>query len=113
MAAQSSRREVVLARATASALREIWEWNAERYSPSHADAYLQFLTTTIESLAQPDFPARPVPGRPGVWYLLIRRRTGGHGHVAVYEVADNRVTVLRIFHTAQDWQAVLSKESPR
>jgi plasmid stabilization system protein ParE len=112
MAAQSSRREVELTPEAVGALREIWEWNAEGHTPSHADAYLQFLATGIESLAVPDAAGRPVPGRPEVWYRLIRRRPGGHGHIVVYRVANNRVTLLRIFHTAQDWQAALSKETP-
>jgi plasmid stabilization system protein ParE len=105
MAAQSSRREVKLTELAAGELREIWQWNAERHGPSHADEYLQFLIAAIESLARPDAIGRPVPNRPNLRYILMRRRIGGHGHIAVYEIEEERTTVLRIFHTAQDWQA--------
>lgn len=47
--------------------------------------------------------------RPDLWYILIRRRAKGHGHVVVYRFDDQQVSVLYVFHTAQDWQARLAK----
>jgi plasmid stabilization system protein ParE len=111
MAARSRQREVGLSTATLETLREIWQWNADRYGTDHADGYLQFLQTAIETLARPETAGRPIAGRPDLRYLLIRRRTGGHGHVAVFQVDGNQVTVLRLFHTAQDWQFALGDDA--
>jgi plasmid stabilization system protein ParE len=110
--AEQSRRQVALSAAAIESLREIWQWNAEHYGLRHADAYLDDLQAAVDSLAKPKVVGRPVDGRPKLRYLLIRRRSGGHGHLAVFQVVGNRVTVLRLFHTAQDWQSSLSADTP-
>jgi plasmid stabilization system protein ParE len=69
---------------------------------------LRFLKDAIRSLEDPNAAGKAVPGRPNVRYRLIRRRTSGHGHIVVYEIAGNQVSVLRVYHTAQDWQAKLA-----
>ncbi len=112
MAAQSGQRQVALSSAAIDALREIWHWNAEHYGMRHADAYIQHLQAAIDSLARPDVVGRPVAGRPDFRYLLIRRRSGGHGHVAVFQVSGEQITVLRLFHTAQDWQSSRFVDEP-
>ena len=33
-----------------------------------------------------------------------------HGHIAVYRVDADAVSILHVFHTAQDWQAKLAEE---
>jgi len=50
-----------------------------------------------------------VPARPEFRYIIIMRRPGGHGHVAVYEIVDGLVNVLNFYHTAQDWQGKLAR----
>jgi plasmid stabilization system protein ParE len=112
MATPASRRKVVYEAAARITLLETWEWNARRYSPGHADAYVRFVKKSIDALADPSANGKPVPSRDDVRYLLVRRRGSGHGHIAVFATEGNVVTVLRIFHTAQDWQAALSKENP-
>ncbi len=112
MAARSKQRDVRFSTAALGTLREIWLWNATHYGLDHADGYLQFLETAIGTLARPENSGRAIAGRPDLRYLLIRRRTGGHGHLAVFQVVGNQVTVLRLFHTAQDWQSALAADEP-
>jgi plasmid stabilization system protein ParE len=110
MATPASRRKVVYETAARITLLEIWEWNALRYSSRHADAYVRFVKKSIDGLAAHSANGKPVPGRDDVRYQLVRRRASGHGHIAVFATEGNVVTVLRIFHTAQDWQTALSGE---
>lgn len=108
MVARSRQRAISLSTTARDALREIWLWNADRYGPEHADGYLRFLENAIGTLARPEVAGRPVPGRPDLRYLPFRRRAGAHGHVIVFHAAGDQVTVLRLFHTAEDWQSSLS-----
>lgn len=108
MVERQSHRQINITNEANDALREIWRWNAKYYNPGHADRYLQFLNTAIDSLADPTTLGKPVPGRANLRYLLIRRKSSGNGHLAVYEVLGNQITVLRIYHTSQDWQTTLS-----
>ena len=112
MAARSRQRQVSLSTAALETLREIWLWNADRYGQRRADGYLKFLEAVIDTLARPETNGRPISGRPDLRYLLIRRRSGGHGHLAVFQVVGNDVIVLRLFHTAQDWHATLADDVP-
>jgi hypothetical protein len=42
-------------------------------------------------------------------YIVIQRSKRGHGHVAIYEIIDNKVNVIDYYHTAQDWQSKLAR----
>ena len=109
MAARARQRVVKLSAAALDTLSDIWLWNATHYGSAHADGYVRFLEAAFETLTWAETVGRPVPDRPEYRYLLIKRRAGGHGHVAVFQVDGEQVTVLRIFHTAQDWAATLKK----
>lgn len=111
MAARSGRRKVTLSTAALESLREIWLWNAQRYGAPHANGYLRFLESAIEKLSRPEATGRPVPNRPNYRYLLIQRRSGSHGHIAVFQTDNGTVTILRIFHTSQDWQGSIDTRS--
>src|SRR2546421_5125723 len=87
-----------------SELIEIWNWNAIDRGIRHADAYLKFLEGQIDDLAENYDKGRTVGTRPELRYILMRRKSRGHGHVAVYTVVGSVVTVVHVFHTAQDWQ---------
>jgi plasmid stabilization system protein ParE len=89
-----------------SDLDVIWDWNANHYGDAHASQYLEFLHRQTEKLKINSL-GLPVPTRPEYLYLTIRRRSKGHGHVVVFEIAGNRIHVLRYFHTSQDWQSTL------
>jgi plasmid stabilization system protein ParE len=93
-------------------LADIWQWNADRYGAGHADEYVGFLRNTIRQLPVLHKLGRPVTVQPNLRYLVIRRRAKGHGHIAVYRCDEKAIDVLHVFHTAQDWQAILSGETP-
>lgn len=91
-------------------LDEIWEWNAERFGVDHANRYIAFLKIQCGKLTTTETPGRPVPTRDRYRYSIIKRRSKGHGHVAVFELAGRVLRLLRYFHTSQDWQSKLAEE---
>ena len=86
-----------------SDLNTIWDWNAAKYGNAHADRYIEFLQRQTDRLRSTD-RGLSVPTRPEFKYLTIRKRSKGYGHVVVYETVENRIRVLRYFHTSQDWE---------
>jgi plasmid stabilization system protein ParE len=42
---------------------------------------------------------------------MMRRKTGGNAHVAVYSVDEQAVNLLHVFHSAQDWESRLAEEN--
>jgi plasmid stabilization system protein ParE len=107
MAAKKRRLRVELSPAAVSSLEEIGEWNARAYGLDHARRYIAFVIDQTEKLRTLHFAGKPVPTRPNLAYVIIRRNRKGHGHVAVYQVLGDLVMVLNYYHTAQDWQARL------
>ena len=103
--ASRKRKRVVIAAAALDELAEIWHWNAKRYSPRHADAYVAFLKKGIDSLSTRFAAGRKLSQPSDLQYAMLRRTSKGHGHLAVYRVDDESVNVFHVFHTAQDWQA--------
>jgi plasmid stabilization system protein ParE len=91
----------------------VWDWNAKTYGPAHAARYVEFLQRHIDALGEDHARGRGVEFRPELRYIRISRRKRGHGHIAVYRVDADAVSVLHIFHTAQDWQTKLAEEFPR
>lgn len=85
--------------------------NARQYSIEHADDYLAFLNRHIDGLDDSHSKCKEVRGRNAVKYLVILKRLSGHGHVTVFKVVGDVIRVLRVFHTAQDWQNQLKTES--
>ena len=90
-------------------LLEIWNWNARERSPKHADQYLAFLRECLHRLIDVPTLGQPMVAFPELRVLFMLKRSRGQGHVAAYELdaTGGQVTVLRIFHTSQDWQAKL------
>ena len=103
--------KVVIYPAAEDELADIWEWNAKDRGIAHADRYIEFLKSSIFALDKTYLRGRPVDSLSNLRYIVVRRRQRGHGHLAVYTVDDSQVTVLHVFHTAQDWRATISRES--
>lgn len=91
-------------------LDEIWDWNAKTHGPGHAAQYIEFLEQHINALSRDYGTGQVVSARPDLRYLIIRRKNRGHGHVAVYRFDDHTVSILHVFHTAQDWRNKVSGE---
>jgi plasmid stabilization system protein ParE len=92
-------------------LDAIWDWNAAAHSREHAVSYLEFLLNHIEGLDVRHEQGNPVGRGTNLRYILIRRKSRGHGHVAVYRINAVTVDVLHDFHTAQNWQSKLDESS--
>ena len=103
---------VVYAAKALKELDEIWDWNQQHYGSEHADQYIEFLERHIDALSTDHPRGKQVGSRPELSYILIRRKSGGHGHIAVYGVDETQVNVLHVFHSAQDWQTKLIEEKP-
>jgi plasmid stabilization system protein ParE len=112
MASEQSPLTVIRSPTAIDELDDVWRWNAGRYGVPHADAYLRYLKESIAGLASSYARGKRVSTRPDLRYVVIRRRTSGHGHVAVYNFDDRDVHILHVFHTAQDWQTKLIEEKP-
>ena len=91
-------------------LNEIANWNEDTYGRDHAKRYIAFLEKNINELGKNHPKGKILETRTDIRYILIRRKSKGHGHVAVYNVDNQTVGVLHIFHTAQDWQAKVTLE---
>jgi plasmid stabilization system protein ParE len=101
---------VVYAAKALKQLDEIWDWNQENYSVEHAKRYIEFLEGHIDALRDGYDRGKQISSRPELRYILIRQKSRGHGHIAVYKVKESQVRVLYVFHSAQNWQAKLAEE---
>jgi plasmid stabilization system protein ParE len=88
----------------------VWDWNEKTYGRDHAARYVDFLRRHIDALGESYVRGRVVESRPKLRYIRISRRSRGHGHIAVYRVDADKVNILHIFHTAQNWQAQVAEE---
>jgi len=95
---------VVYAAKALKELDEIWDWNDKHYGSDHADQYIEFLERHINALGTDRRRGKQLGFRPELSYILIRRKSKGHGHIAVYSVDEKQVNVFHVFHSAQDWQ---------
>jgi plasmid stabilization system protein ParE len=102
----------VYAASAQSQLDEIWDWNEEHYGADHADHYIEFLEQFINTLGTDYQQGEQISFRPELRFILIRRKSKGHGHIAVYSVDESQVSLLHVFHTAQDWQNKPLEEMP-
>jgi plasmid stabilization system protein ParE len=99
--------KVVLSLDAEADLTEIWLWNAEERGVRHADDYISFLREHIAKLETRSDIGTKIDLGPDYRYILMKRRSGGHGHIAVYQIRSDEILVVHVFHTSQDWRAKL------
>ena len=102
---------VTYAPAALQELDAIWDWNEKSYGRTHAAGYLDYVERQLARLGRWHGQGAIVSVRPDLRYIIIRRKAKGHGHVVVYRVSEIEVSVLHVFHTAQDWQSKVTHES--
>ena len=98
---------VFYARKFLKELEVIANWNERTYGPKRAKRYIEFLNKAISELGIHHGKGTCVESHPEFQYVLVRRGSRGHGHIVVYQVAETSVTVLQIFHSAEDWERKL------
>lgn len=83
MASRKPRLNVSLSNKATRQLNEIYEYNLEKRGETIADRYIAFLRTKIASLAVDHGAGKAIESRPDLRYLLMIKRAGGDGHIAV------------------------------
>ncbi len=81
----------------------IWSWNAEEYGEARAYRSLHFLFDCLEGAAEGRWPMRKISEDPPL-YAVTLPPGRGHGHIAFVRLSEDQMSVLNIFHTAQNWQ---------
>ena len=106
MASRKPQLKVSLSHPVANELDEIYRYNIRKRGRAAADRYITFLNAKLDSLAVEYDRGKAVESRPDLRYMLMKKRTSGDGHIAVYYIDDAAATVdVRfIFHTKQDWE---------
>ena len=106
---------IIYAPTTRGDLNNIWEYNNKTYGRDHAAAYIDFLQDGIDSLATSPDQGRTVENFPDLKSLMLKRSQRGEGHVVIYRVdqAKQVIRILHIYHTSQDIQGRLTKETRR
>jgi plasmid stabilization system protein ParE len=105
MSSRKRKLTIVLAPSAQDEIGEIYRWNIGYYGVDHADRFIEFLIKAIYDIAENPERGLSIDTRPNLRYVVIRRRSRGHGHIAVYTVHGKTVRVLHVFHSAQDWAA--------
>jgi plasmid stabilization system protein ParE len=104
MASKSARLRITLTPRAKADLNQIWAWNAKDKSPEKADAYDKFLIRQIHKLEMDYALGRPLNVAPECRYITVKKSKRGHGHHVIFQIHQNTVEILRIFHTRQDWE---------
>jgi len=58
------------------------------------------LLREIEQLTEYPERGKTTDGYPNLRYIVMKRRSRGHGHVAYYEILLDSIRIVRILHTA-------------
>jgi plasmid stabilization system protein ParE len=93
-------------------LAEIWRWNADQYGETYASAFIKFLQDRTRQLETHYANGRAVPDRHSYLYMIIKKRSRGHGYAIIYEISESEVLIFFYFHTAQDWMTQLQAMLP-
>lgn len=85
-------------------LEEIWRYSADIWSPDQADAYIDNLIQTIDTLAaMPSLALEKSEFTPPVRIHPTGR------HLVIYRIEVDYLLIIRILGGQQDWQAVLAR----
>jgi plasmid stabilization system protein ParE len=109
MASRKDRLDIVYSERAVKTFADILEWSTERFGDSVAARYVQGLRQAVRRLGKYPLSGHPLtPDRP-YRYLVFRARGGAKGHIVVYVVALERIEVVALFHTSQDWRGRIER----
>lgn len=85
-------------------LSGIWDYTAAKWSPDQADAYLRGLGNKLDALcSHPEIARERTEIDPPVRLHPYR------SHLIVYRIDVDHLTIIRVVHSRQHWQALLSE----
>jgi len=93
----------ILSPAAQRDLNDIWDYSAERWSPSQANRYVEAIQDACQKLGAGNRRGRQIDDvRPGYWKFAVK------SHFLLYRVTgDDTVDVVRILHQRMDTAAHL------
>ena len=77
---------------------------AEQCGTEQAERYLDFLNEVMDRLATAPATAPKAPRLTGVRVYVARWKNARQGHRIFFEETDNGIYIVRILHTAMNWQ---------
>lgn len=80
---------------------------ARQWSVAQAKRYSEFLLTTAQQLAEQPAVAPLVPNQEGVRCYVARWKNARGGHRIFFEEIPEGINVIRILHTAMNWEEQL------
>ena len=83
---------------------EIWDWNVDEYGEAHADDYRAKLLSHIDLLVEDQSLLYITRDRGGIARTTFRTRKGAYGYVILFRESASEIEVVRILHTARNWQ---------
>ncbi|MBX3119789.1 MAG: type II toxin-antitoxin system RelE/ParE family toxin [Fimbriimonadaceae bacterium] len=99
-------RLVLLTEAAMLDLASIDNATASNWGDEQANRYTAFLQETLQSLATNPSIGRTIQQYPELMMYLakIRNRRSAHGHRIVYRQISGGIRIIRILHTAMQWE---------
>jgi plasmid stabilization system protein ParE len=82
----------------------IYIQSAETWDLEQAERYNEFLLGTFDKLAEMPFLGRPIAERHGLISYIAKWKGASQGHRIVYRQLEDRFEIVRVLHTAMNWQ---------
>ena len=84
-------------------LSGIWDYTAEMWSPDHPDAYLRLGDKLDVLCSHPEIARERTEIDPPVRLHPYR------SHLIIYRIEGDHLVIIRVVHSRQHWQALLSE----
>jgi plasmid stabilization system protein ParE len=93
-------RLAVLSEAATLDLAEIHTHTNRRWGWEQAERYIRFIREEAQKVADGETLGKPIPRRPGRFYISETWHNARDGHRIVYEIVPEGISIVRILHTA-------------